>query len=100
MTAALRQLLVLLVGDQRAVHIGRHLPAESLVETIVLRRGGQILVASHHMGDAHQMVVHHVGKIIGGIAVGFDQDHIVQLGIIYRDISVDLIMEGLSLIHI
>ena len=33
------------------------------------------------MGDTHQMVVHNVGEVVGGIAVGFDQDHIVQLGV-------------------
>ena len=46
------------------------------------------------MGDAHQMVVHHIGEIVGWIAVGFDQDHIVELRVLHRDIPVDLIMKN------
>ena len=84
---------MLLIRDQRAVYINRHLPAEGLVEPVVFRGGRQIFIPPHHMGDPHQMVVHHIGKIIGRIAVRFDQDHIVQLRILHRDISVDLVVE-------
>ena len=40
------------------------------------------------------MVVHHVGEVIGGEPVGLDQNHVVQLRVIHRDISVQLVMEG------
>ena len=53
MTASLGELLVELIGDQRAVYIDRDLPAERVIQTVILRRGGQILIAAHHMGDAH-----------------------------------------------
>ena len=46
------------------------------------------------MGNSHQMVVHHVGEIVGGIAVGLDQNHIVQLRVVHGNIPVNLIMEG------
>ena len=46
------------------------------------------------MGDSHQMVVHHIGKIISGIAVRLNQNHIVKLRVIHRDISVDIVVEG------
>ena len=94
MTGTLAQLLVLLVGDQRAVYIHRNLPAESLINTVILRRGGKVFVSSYHMGDPHQMVVHNVGEVIGGVSVGFDQDQILHLLIIDRDITVDHIMES------
>ena len=94
MAAALGQLVVLLIRDQRAVHINGHLPAEGLIQAVILGGRGQVLVSSHHMRDPHQVVVHHVGKIIGGKAVGLDQDHVVQLRIVHGDIPVDLVMEG------
>ena len=94
MAASLGQLLVLLVGDERTVDVHRHLPAESVIEAVVLGGRGKVLISPYHMGDAHEMVVHHVGKIVGGIAVGLDQDHIVQFGIVHRNVPVNLIVEG------
>ena len=40
------------------------------------------------MGDIHGMVIYHVCKVIGRVTVGFDQDHIIQLGVIYCNVSV------------
>ena len=40
------------------------------------------------------MVVYNVGKVIGWVSVGFDQDQILQLLVVYCDVSVDYIMEG------
>ena len=40
------------------------------------------------------MIVHDIGKIIGGIAIGFNQDHIVQLRVVHSDVPIDFIMEG------
>ena len=85
---------MLLVGDGRTVDVHRHLPAEGLVKTVVFGGGGQILVSSHHMGDPHQMVVHHVGEVVGGVSVGFNEDHIVQLRVIHTDIAVNVVVEG------
>ena len=42
----------------------------------------------------HRMVVDYIGKIIGGVTVRFDQDHVIQLRILHRDIPIQLIMEG------
>ena len=94
MAAALRKLMVLLIRDQRAVHIDRHFPTKGLIQTVILRRRGQIFIAPHHMGDPHQMIVHHICKIISGIAVRFDQNHIVQFRVVHSDIAIYLIMEG------
>ena len=40
------------------------------------------------------MVVHHIGEIVGGEAVGFNQDHIVQLRVGHFDDAVDLVLEA------
>ena len=88
MSASLGQLLVVLIGDQRQMDIYRYLPSESFVQTYIFWGGGQIFVASYHMGDIHGMVIYHVCKVIGRVTVGFDQDHIIQLGVIYCNVSV------------
>ena len=51
--ASLGKLFVELIGDQRAVYINRNLPAKRIVQTVVLRGGGQVLVATYNMGDSH-----------------------------------------------
>ena len=94
MTGTLAELLVVLIGDERAVNILRNLPAEGLIETIVLRAGAQILVAANDMGDAHQMIIDDIGEIIGRIAIGLDEHHVIELGVIDRDVSVELVVEG------
>ena len=88
MSASLRQLFMVLIGDQRQMNIYRYLPAESIIQTHILRGGGQIFVASYYMSDIHGMIIYYVSKIVSWIAVGFDQDHIIQLGIIYGNVSV------------
>ena len=85
---------MLLVGNQRTVHIHRNLPAEGLIEAVVLRRRGQVLISPDHMGNAHEMIVHHIGEIVGGIPVRLDQNHVVQLRVVHSNIPVNLIAEG------
>ena len=94
MAAALGKLLVVFVRDQRTVNIDRYLPAKGVIETVILRGGGQVFISPYHVGDSHQMVVHHIGKVIGGKAIGLDQDHVVQLSIVHGDVSVKLVVEG------
>ena len=80
--------------DGRAVNVFRNLPAERLVQQVVLGRGGKILIAADHMGDAHGVVVHHIGKVIGWHAIALDENLIVQRAAFHGHIAVHLIMEG------
>ena len=51
------------------------------------------------MGDAHQVVVHDVGEIIGRVAVALEQDLVVQLLVVHFDIAVHEVFEaGLALV--
>ena len=101
MAASLAQLLVLLVGNGGAVYINRNLPAKGLVEAVVLGGGRQILVSSYHVSNLLQMIVHHIGEIVGWEAVGFNQNHVVQLRVVHADVSVNLVVErGRSLCRI
>ena len=62
---ALGHLVVRVAHDGRAVDVLRNVPAEALVQQVVLRGGGEILAAAHDMGDAHEVVVHDVCEVIG-----------------------------------
>ncbi|KAF5069328.1 hypothetical protein DSECCO2_234200 [anaerobic digester metagenome] len=46
------------------------------------------------MGNAHQVVVHHIGKVIGGQPVGLDEYLIVQRVIVHGDVSEGHVVEG------
>ena len=64
--------------DGGHVDVGGNLPAEGLVEQVVLGRGGQVLHAAHDVGDAHQVIVNDVGEVVGGHAVLLDEDHVIE----------------------
>ena len=66
---ALGHLVLGVAHDGGAVDVLGDGPAEALVQQVVLGGGGEILAAAHHVGDAHQVVVHHVCKVVGGQAV-------------------------------
>ena len=46
------------------------------------------------MGDAHGVVVDDVRKIVGGIAVGLDEDLILQLAVLHRDVAEHRVRKG------
>ena len=91
---ALGHLVVLVPHDGGAVDVGGDLPAEGLIQQIVLGRGGQVLAAPDHVGDAHEVIVHHVGEVVGGQAVPLQQHLIVQSLVLHGDITEGHIMEG------
>ena len=66
---ALGHLVVLIPHDGGAVDIGGDVPAEGLIQEVILGGGGEVFAAPDHMGDAHEVVVHHIGEVIGGQAV-------------------------------
>ena len=86
--------MVVLIGDQRAVDVLGNIPAKRLIQAVVFGRGGNVLIASDNVGNAHQMVIDDVGKVVGRIAVGFDEDHVVQFLVLHRDVSVEFVVEG------
>jgi len=51
----------------------RHFPAKILVQQLVLGRRVNPLLATNDMGNAHQMIVHHIGEVIGGHAIRLQQ---------------------------
>ena len=86
--------VLILAHDWRQVDEGRRLPAEELIEQDMLRRRGDELGAADDMGDAHQMVVDDVGKIVGRHAVPLDEDLILERVVADGDVAVNHIVEG------
>ena len=73
------------------MHIVRALPAERVVQQHIFWRRGNILIAPHDIIDAHQMIVHDVGKIIGGVAVGLHKNLVLQLLVFHRLLTIHLV---------
>ena len=46
------------------------------------------------MGNAHQVVVHNVGKVVGGHPVGLDEDLVVHLAVVHLDVAVHHIVKA------
>ena len=90
----LAHLIMLIPHDGGAVDIGGDLPAEGLIEQVVLGSGGEVLAAPDHVGDAHEVIVHHVGKVVGGQAVPLQQNLIVQGLVFYGDVPEGNVVEG------
>ena len=57
--------------DLRRVAEARHLEAAGAPQFHVPRQGGEPFFAADNIGGAHEMVVYHVGKVIGRNAVRF-----------------------------
>jgi hypothetical protein len=60
----------------------RRVPSQSPINQDLPGRVGKVVISTDHMGDAHQMVINHTGKIIGSHSIGADDDEIANsLGI-------------------
>ena len=56
------------------MHILRRLKAQGAEELQMEGQTRQPLVAAHHMGRAHQVIVHRMGKVVGRDPVGLEQN--------------------------
>ena len=91
---ALGQLILCVLHHRRAVDIGGDVPAKGLIQQVILGGRGQILAAADDVGNAHQVVVHNIGKVIGGHPVGLDQDLVVHLAVVHLDVAVHHIVKA------
>ena len=84
------------LGGQDDGQVGEdgRLPAEGPVHQDVLGDAGQPLVGPHDVADLHQVVVHHIGQMIGRVAVGLEEHQVVQAGVVHGDVAVEYVMEG------
>ena len=75
--------------DQRDMGEARRLAADRTVELDLAEGVGQVVVAANDMGDPHVDVVHHHREHVGRGAVGTQQDHVVELGVLDVDLALD-----------
>ncbi len=68
------------------------LPAKSFVKQVVFWSGREIFLPADYMRNFHQVVVHHVGKIVGGEAIGFEQHLVIELFVLNGDVPIDMII--------
>jgi len=76
---ALRELAPIRAHDERQVGHRRHVPAERLVEQLVLGRGREPLLPANDVRDAHFVVVDDVGEVIRRQAVAFEEHLVVEV---------------------
>ena len=76
---ALGDLALVDIAQERHVPEAREIPAEGLVEQHVLGGGGDPLFGADDVGDAHEVVIDDVGEVVGGEAVGLEQDLVVDV---------------------
>ena len=89
---ALGQLGALLVEDHRQVREVRYGRAQRLVDVDLARRVVDVVVAAHHVGDAHVDVVHHHREVVGGVTVAAEDDEVVELAVGDLDPALDLVV--------
>ena len=58
---------------------------------------GYPFIPPEYMGDSHVMVIDHIGQVVGGEAVRFEQDQIIEDIALIFDLSPDLIVEDYGL---
>ena len=89
--------LVVELHDLGGVHVLGHLKAAGLEQRDVLWHRGEPLLAADHVGGAHEVVVAHVGKVVGGDAVRLEQ-HLVDDVFGHFDLAADQILKGDALV--
>ena len=67
--------------EQRHMRIRRRPESEQLLQVDLPRRGGEQVIPTHHLRDAHRGIVHHNGKLIGKDAVGAAQDEVAAVAV-------------------
>ena len=89
----LGKLVGLVLHDWRAVNINRNIPAECLIEQVILRSRRKIFVTTDDMCNAHQVVVYNICEVVGRHAIGFNQNLVIQRAVFYGDIAINFIVE-------
>ena len=72
---------------------GGHGRAERLVDHDLARGVGQVVVAADDVGDAHHGVVDDGREVVGGCAVGAEDDEVVELAGVEGHVSVDSVVD-------
>ena len=58
----------------------RRLPAERFIDIDMFWHRREPFVATDHMGDLHEIVIDNAGEVVGGEAIAFHEDLIIDIG--------------------
>ena len=86
--------MLFILHDMLNMDIGWYLPAESLIEQVILRCRSKVLVTSYNVGDTHKVVVNDVCKVISRHTVCLYKYLVVEGRAVNSDIAVKLVMES------
>ena len=64
--------------DERHVREAGRREPERLVQEQLPRRVRDVILASDHIRHLHQRIVDHDGEVVGGVAIGADDDRIAD----------------------
>ncbi len=81
------------VEEQREVSKLGCVPPEGFVEPQVFWSGRQPFFAANHVGDFHFVVVHYVGEVVSGEAVGLNQHLVVHILAVETHFAADEVRE-------
>ena len=70
------------------VNIYGTFPAERVVHQIIFRGRGKIFAAADHVRDGHQVIVHHISKVIRRHSVALDQNAVFHVFKVHGNIPV------------
>ena len=79
--------------DQRHMREHRRLPTQRAIEPGLTESVVEMIVAANDVGDFHVVVVDHHRKHVGGRAVGAQQHHVVELGVVHRHLPLHRIRD-------
>ncbi len=79
--------------DQRDVGIDRLRPVHGTDDLELAEGVVQVIVAADHVRDVHVVVVDDDGQHVGRRAVGAQQDHVVELGVLDLDLALHGILD-------
>ena len=90
---ALGELCAVRPVDQRDMRHDRYIPAERLVDLLLPRAIGEMIVAADDVGHVHVVVVDHDGEHVGRVAVGAKQHEIVEVLVLPHDPALHLVLD-------
>ena len=76
---ALGELLAVGAVNERDMGKLRHRPAEGLIELVLAKRIGEVIIAADDMRDRHVVVIDDTSQHVGRRAVSAQQHHVVEL---------------------
>jgi hypothetical protein len=87
---------VITVADNREVGKDWKIPAKSFVKEDMFGRATKPFLAANDVGNSHKMIVHDDTEMIGRVAIGLDDDLVIDPGVLPGDVTTNSVCAGSS----